>query len=303
MTRPLRMVCFWSVVTVACGPAVVVPSGGASTSDGSTTRGEPLPTTSADPPSRTSSSTSSTGAHSDGLDSGFATGNPSFIDDPDLGPGSGAECDIVVQDCPTGEKCTWGQGNPVCVPLADDPAAPGEPCTIDDTGPFGPVDDCEQGGLCWFIDQETGVGTCYSMCTASSSYPVCDDPETFCALSGEGPPLCLRWCDPLGSDCAEGQGCYPINDWWRCAPTIDDASQLGEPCEFINGCEAGLICLSIEVFVSCEGIGCCGEVCSLDDPSCTSTAPETMCAPWYEEGDAPLQLEDVGACVEVPLRR
>ena len=73
---------------------------------------------------------------------------------------------------------------------------------------------------------------------------------------------------------------------------------------FVNGCQPGLMCLSSRVFTACapENPGCCGEVCSLEDPMCTSPEPETMCTPWFEEDNAPVGLEHVGACLEVPLR-
>lgn len=71
-----------------------------------------------------------------------------FLSEPD-GGGTGFECDVFAQDCPPGEKCVpWANdGGGVwnatrCSPVDDDPAAPGEPCTVEG-GPTSGIDDCD----------------------------------------------------------------------------------------------------------------------------------------------------------------
>jgi hypothetical protein len=46
--------------------------------------------------------------------------------------------------------------------------------------------------------------------------------------------------------------------------------------------------------------GCCSAFCDLTDPeasiNCPGAAGGQECIPWYEMGQAPMGLEDVGAC-------
>jgi hypothetical protein len=78
----------------------------------------------------------------------------------------------------------------------------------------------------------------------------------------------------------------------------------GDPCEFINVCDPGLICLdaaTVPPGQPCEGAaGCCTEICDLSDPAgdmqCAGAAEGQTCQPWYEEDSAPIGFEDVGVC-------
>jgi hypothetical protein len=179
------------------------------------------------------------------------------------------------------------------------------PCHVE-RSPLSGIDDCELGALCYDVDPETLEGTCVPMCVGNERELYCEDPNRYCYLSGDGAILpCLELCDPIEQDCPAGQACYPVQDAWVCAP---DASGMlgayGDPCEFINVCDPGLICLgasSVPPGLPCEGAaGCCTEVCDITDPAgdqqCAGAAEGQQCLPWYEEVDAPVVLEDVGAC-------
>jgi len=75
----------------------------------------------------------------------------------------------------------------------------------------------------------------------------------------------------------------------------------GEPCEFINACDVGLICLGAAAVPDCVGSSsCCTEICDLSsregDAQCTGAPQGQTCQAWYEEDQAPPGYEDVGAC-------
>jgi len=261
----------------------------------------------------TSTVSSSTTASADdtvsmpGTDS---TGSVFVVPKEDLG--FSFMCDIFTQNCPVGEKCTaWandGSGSwnaTKCVPIADDPVGVGEPCQVEGSGTTG-IDDCELGAMCWDVDPKTNEGVCRGFCLGQESDAHCENPHEACSFSGSGAiVLCLPICDPLEPSCAPGQACYPIVEVWMCAPDASgDLGAYGDPCEFINVCDPGLICLdssAVPPGQACEGAnGCCTEVCDITDPAgdlqCAGAAEGQTCQPWYEEGTGPAVLEHVGAC-------
>lgn len=224
-----------------------------------------------------------------------------FIDDPD-GGGEAFECDPMVQDCPAGQKCMWwaNDGGSAwnatrCSPIAPNPDDVGEPCEIEVSGTSG-LDSCVLGSMCWDVDPKTGEGTCVSLCTGSESHPTCADPEMLC--TGRGPYLCLPTCCPIEQDCEEGDACYPIGDRFSCAPDASgDLGSYGDPCEFINVCNPGLLCLGASSIPDCQGsAGCCTAYCEVGSTSCSLLHPDLECMAWYDEDHAPPGLENTGAC-------
>jgi hypothetical protein len=258
--------------------------------------------------STTASTASSTGAIDDSsADTRGATTVP-FLSAPDT-PSHTFECDIFVQDCRPGEKCTgWADdgGSSVnatkCVPVADDPGGIGEPCHVQGS-PLSGIDDCELGVYCWNVDPKTLEGICVAWCVGDESNPQCEDPSLECPICGDSClPLCVPMCSPLAQDCPEGSACYPAQDAWDCAPDASgEQGGYGDPCEFLNVCDPGLICLDSSAVPACEGtFGCCSEACDTTDPAgdlqCAGAAEGQTCQPWYEEGAAPLGYENLGVC-------
>jgi hypothetical protein len=216
------------------------------------------------------------------------------------------ECDIWANDCPRGEKCmpwandggsSWNATK--CTPLAEDPNAPGEPCTVQNNGVSG-IDDCEARSMCWNVDIETNTGTCVAFCSGSEANPTCESTCEYCTIASEGPLiLCLPECNPLAQDCGDGQGCYPTNDTFSCVPDAGgDAGALGEPCEYLNVCDPGLVCGSPEWVPGCRGIGCCMTLCDvLDANACASAFDGAECIPWFDDGaQPPCTAGVVGVC-------
>jgi hypothetical protein len=282
-------------VGACAGPDVAVevddPTGGV------TTGGGVAATTSSTSDSSDSSATG-TGVATDGASDDADTSG--FIVMGDAGPPA-FQCELSAQDCPRAYKCTpyANDGGAVfnatrCVPLAPDPVGVGEACHWDgiDSG----QDDCDADTLCWDTDPR-GNGTCAQTCFDEAG--MC--PPTYSCTYGI-PALCKAECIPLLLDaCPLGRGCYPINDVFVCAADASgDVGGYGDPCDFINSCDPGHVCVGADAFTECaSAVGCCSRVCdtSAPVPDAPCTLPDQVCESWFVAGMAPAGYEDVGVCV------
>jgi hypothetical protein len=285
----------WTIV--ACGPAV-----------DTTFEATGTPATTADDGAASAAEAAET-ISSTPTDSNSSENGAAIVIDPDVGSRLYA-CDHWGQDCPAGEKCVpytgdtgspWGSTR--CFPVADDPKAPGDACTVVGNAMRG-IDDCERGAMCWGVDPDTNTGTCVELCHGNEGNPVCSNPCDGCAITSEGIlNLCLPSCDPLAQDCPGDQACYPVDDRFVCAPDASGEQGLaGDPCAFLNVCDPGTACLAAEMVPGCAGAtGCCAPFCdaSVAD-GCDSLLPGTSCVPLFEPGQGPdacLGIGVVGACV------
>jgi len=304
----------WTIAAwlAGCGP-VVLPEGDTETeavSEESSSTGEPPSTTTAQPPPPGTTTapppppdpTTTTSPPSDESTTGEAQTSVGFLDDNDASNGN--ECDLFLQDCPRGEKCMpWANDGSSwndlrCSPIAEDPDAVGEPCTVEGSAVSG-IDSCAAASMCFYVDPETNAGTCVAFCVGSADNPMCD-PGFWCAMNGDGAlALCIADCDPLLQDCAEGQACHHVNGNFACVP--DDSGDMGlpgDPCEFVNACDPGTFCAEEGLVPGCEGaIGCCTPFCDTTSNDPWYCLPGQECMPWYEEGAAPPGYEHVGGCV------
>lgn len=214
----------------------------------------------------------------------------------DIGGGEDPGCDLFMQDCGEGLKCTsfstdggvnWATN---CVPVEPAPGAVGEPCTA--TGDAG-ADDCAKGAMCWNIDPVGGAGRCVAVCGCSSASPTCDAANTACVRSGDELAVCLDVCDPLSpATCGAREVCVPLGGDrpFVCHIDISGAGgALGEPCAGWNDCDAGLFC------GPCFEDDCCTLPCDLDAPACPGGLE---CVPWYAPGHVPKCFERVGFCAD-----
>ncbi|MBC8067597.1 MAG: hypothetical protein IAG13_04615 [Deltaproteobacteria bacterium] len=300
-----------ALVVVGCGP-VVATDGDSSTGDspGTNTSADPVTTGSpgtSSPPNPTTFTSTDTATDGPADESATLDTGVDFIMVPDHD--RDPWCDLWNDECPRGTKCMpWANDGgsawnaTKCTPLAEDPRAPGEPCTVVDNGVSG-VDDCEQHAMCWNADPETNMGECVAFCEGTEANPICEDESSHCNISGDGVlVICLPICNPLEADCSEGQACVPIPDTFECAPDAGGATgAAGEVCEFVNVCDPGLFCSDADNVPECAGAGCCTPFCELGDPSvCEVLGPEVDCLPWYEPGQAPPGFETLGACLLPP---
>ncbi len=218
-------------------------------------------------------------------------------------------CDNFAQDCPDGQKCaawaddggfSWNALKCVDVTGTD---KPGEPCTSESsTRGLNGIDSCVEGAMCWDLNEE-GVGSCVALCAGSLEAPVC--PDGFCTLGGEVLNLCLGTCDPLLQDCDDPADlCIPNGDNFSCVlDNSGEEGQAGDPCEFANACDKGLICLDPATGgAGCDAAagGCCTPFCEFPDGACPN--PDQSCVQWFDPEQLPEndpQL-DIGVCA-VPL--
>ncbi len=223
--------------------------------------------------------------------------------EPDVYIGYG--CSLWDQNCPPGEKCApWADdgGNSWngfrCVPVAPDPGAPGDACTVQESGVSG-LDDCDAHSMCFDVDENL-QGECHAYCVGSENNPLCTQPDHACAISGDGVlTLCMPLCDPLMSDCGPSETCVPMHVGFVCAPDASgpDDGAAGDSCEFVNACDPGFVCANPTAVGTCApgSSGCCTAVCDVTNDDC---AKPQVCEPWFELGTAPYGQENVGVCLE-----
>lgn len=297
---------------VACGPAIQVEDGGSedSTSSGpgqAVTTGGPIDT-SAGASEDTTEPDDSGEVDSGGPGCTFTCPDPPPPPPPPgstSGGGTSAECSLLDQDCPEGEKCMpWANdGGPIwnatrCAPLDSDPAQYGESCLVDGSGVSG-LDDCALGLMCFNVDPKTNEGECAALCSGAEGDPLasllCDDPGLSCIVINSVLPICAMECDPVTPTCDSGQACHVSGGGFICGAIPDSAVAEGEPCEGVTGCEAGLMCAYGPAFdCSAEpGQGCCAATCDATSPAPCPGGGD--CIPWFPT-PAPEGYEHVGVC-------
>jgi hypothetical protein len=276
-----------------------LPSTSATTT--TTTTDDPLPTSTSTPtttgtPDPPTASTSGTGE----------TTTP-FISKPDASDDPTGKCDGLKQlnpECPPGQKCTIDGALTAshCVDIVPRPKGLYEPCTVQ-RDQFSGLDDCDLGMLCWDVDKQ-GHGTCIGLCDWEGIECTCADPKAarwFCQDCAVG--LCFPTCDPLIQDCPDDKLCIASmngSNTFTCTPDASgDEGQTNDPCESINGCDEGLLCL-IPAFASSacmpDAFGCCQPFCDFSkNASCPN--PDQECRQYFDPmNEIPEGLEDVGVC-------
>jgi hypothetical protein len=229
-----------------------------------------------------------------------------FICLPD---GTIGDCNVWEQDCAVGQKCmpyandggnSWN--SLTCVPIDADPGSPGDACTVEGSGVSG-FDTCGTASMCWNVDPETGEGVCTAFCQGTEDNPVCDDPNTSCVIANDGVLiLCLPDCDPLLQNCPDAEACYVGDNAFVCVPDASgpDMGAFGDPCEFTNACDPGLLCVGAAAVPGCVSAQCCSEFCDLaeadPDASCQGQGDGQQCVGLFDDGEAPPGTEDFGFC-------
>lgn len=228
---------------------------------------------------------------------------------PDMGGSSGGQCNLFLQDCKAGEKCTaWNMDGGVfpngtkCVPATGEKEA-GEGCTVD--GMFGEgIDDCAKGSICLDLDNN-GTATCVAYCAGSMEAPSCPEATDECAFLFEPTvPLCFPACDPLAQDCNDGDACVPNvavlgAEYFVCMPMVGTGGTYKDTCALISGCDEGFQCIPADNVPGCNpsAFYCCSVWCDLETPeTCLDYDQTIACVPWYEEGKATPGYENVGIC-------
>jgi hypothetical protein len=248
----------------------------AGTTDAPTTAPEPGTTTSGAPPTDTG-------------------------DDTTTGGGELGECDPKAQDCDAGYKCTAvskEEGKPwnanVCVPVMGEGVA-GDSCDVMD-GKYSGHDDCAKGLICMLTDPEGQDGVCIELCTPDDE---CTMTSAQCEEYNDGVlPICLPACDPLIQDCGEGQACYQGGaNTFVCFKEVAEPGQGGQgsTCMSVNICQKGYHCADAATQPDCAGAGCCTAFCPLSEGDANCPV-DTMCLPFFAEGEAPEAYADVGIC-------
>jgi hypothetical protein len=241
-----------------------------------------------------------------GSDGGDATDDDdggAFLAEPD--GGGLEECDPGLQDCSNpDEKCTAYLLEPggccvdanKCVPIIGHKRG-GELCTRTEMN-----DDCDKGFFCMTRNSaHTGEGVCFEFCVPDSDGQCMETGGECSNFNGGVLPLCILKCDPLLQDCPQNLGCYGDHelDVFICLhPGYEEGSgRDGDECPHLMSCEPGLVCVDPPWVVGCSD-PCCTPLCDLSEPD--PCMPPEECLAWFEPGEAPPGLEDVGACMIPP---
>ncbi len=256
--------------------------------------------------------TASTSATTTSATTGTATGDPQTPTTgatiaADLG-GSDLACDVWHQDCPEGQKCIpWpltgddAFSEARCVPLAAELSEFSCLDAMADLAPPGAIDNCEEGALCWKLDNLNIIpNACVPQCTGSPDDPQCP-PDMSCHVRDDQLALCeaLR-CEPeRNPQCLEGRVCgFDGEGDFQCFPAHSGPNPWPAVCAGPSDCTVGALCAPAELApADCPlpGMHCCLQVCSVMFDDCNVL--EMICVPFFPEGTAPAGHEDVGVCV------
>ena len=76
--------------------------------------------------------------------------------------------------------------------------------------------------------------------------------------------LCLPNCDPFAPECGGGTECvgavwhYPFPVSFVCLPVPPfQPHGYGEPCQYVDVCDVGLLCVGADDVPGCADSGCC----------------------------------------------
>jgi hypothetical protein len=295
------------LMALGCGPTIEPDTSNTTSGSTSNTSTSTSDTSTSTGDTSTSTTPTSTSSTTGPTSSGSTEPACNFLGCTTTEPGlPGPSCDVFNQDCPDGDKCaaiisdggsSWD--STACVPVNGSGQA-GDACIAESVA--AGLDDCAKGVMCWDVD-DMGMGTCVALCTGTADAPICPD-QGSCTIANDGAlNLCLPACSPLLQDCSEGNACYPVGDAFTCAPDASgDTGVANDPCEFINVCEAGLMCADAAfVGIGCPqgSTGCCTPFCDLSDPvPCPN--PDQSCVPFFTDPMSipidPPDAKDIGVC-------
>jgi hypothetical protein len=315
MTRKILLALMVAPLVVACDDSskdgqvmTTADESGTDSNEGMSDGSDTLPDTSDTADSANTTDTADGTDSADTADTSDTDDSVGFISEPD-GGGVAVECDVWTDDCPEGEKCMpWANdgGNAWnatrCSPLDSNPGQIGDECTVEGSGVSG-IDTCGPRMMCYYVDSETNTGSCVGFCDGTPNAPTCGS-GSICTIVNDGVlTLCRPECDPLLQDCTGNAACLQATGSQGFTCIIDasgDSGLAGDPCEYINACDAGLYCGAAEGVPGCTGTtGCCSEFCDLtamDPASSCSLGGGQDCVAWFEEGSAPPDLDHVGVC-------
>ena len=78
-----------------------------------------------------------------------------------------------------------------------------------------------------------------------------------------------------------------------CAPYLQPSLSEHDPCESAWDCLPGYVCLDGSLDPDCAGERCCFDYCNL---LLGAGCEGQDCTPWFERGQAPPGLENLGVC-------
>jgi hypothetical protein len=104
-------------------------------------------------------------------------------------------------------------------------------------------------------------------------------------------------CNPLAPNCADSEICAANGSAFDCVPVPEEGAPAGagEACTTGAGlsCEAGLVCVPLDVPGCTGGTGCCLALCDIEQAQCPMAM---VCSAYFESGGSQCH-DDLGVCV------
>jgi len=195
----------------------------------------------------------------------------------------GSMCNPVVQSqCMPGEKCVHTNDDDLArCALADGAELENEPCQLTTHS-----DTCAPGLICTRLLEGDAL-RCYRYCDGAGS---CGADASCMYGLGADASVCSLPCDPFNDPCKAGLYCATYFEtstlFYTCTTEPDTTlGALGDSCEELADCGAGLVCLN-----DSYGDATCRRLCN-DAHPCAGGP----CAPMYADN---VVLENIGFCDE-----
>jgi hypothetical protein len=195
-------------------------------------------------------------------------------------------CDVLDQDCGVDGYGCYNPEAPYCAKSGK--LAAGAACQGSQQS------ECAAGAVCVENYNARDAFACAAYCNASDTtapdfcgkaclggYIYLDDNQTGDIVGGFCEPGTGGSCDPLASNCPQGQGCYS----WQPARCLG-AGKLakGAVCQYSNECEPGLACIGTTAENHCTPY--CDMEATSGDQACSTLCPNAF---W--------DYDDFGVCM------
>jgi hypothetical protein len=135
-------------------------------------------------------------------------------------------------------------------------------------------------------------GECCPLEQACGDFECCGE-GMFCEVD----VYCREKCNPLQPTCEVSNAVCVLSvneELFYCTGQAQPGA-AGDPCDCLNCCDLGHICLGAKYVQGCESDDCCAPFCDLSNPIACPGAMES-CQALYTEGTAPAGYENVGIC-------
>lgn len=213
---------------------------------------------------------------------GMLVGGACFEDSPPVADSGPDNCTEGTEGCPCiDSECV---GELVCL---------SNTC-VDPDSNTGTADGSGQSATGPVATSEPGTGTSGADGATTTTDDGPPPPPDTGEPPGDLPPGAT--CHPLDDQCGPGLACVGLGMNLEMFCTEPGPLVAGDECgdDATVICDAGLLCIVADSFAACNGVGCCAEICDVNNDDCPGSL---FCDPFYPADKSP-DYADVGICVD-----